>query len=74
MRAGAELAAARERLGWTLPDIAAHLRIRLPFLIAIEQGRLDQLPGSGLQRNKPLAVTEQRPHMGSGAGQRPALR
>ena len=32
---GAELAAARERLGWTLPDIAAHLRIRLPYLAAI---------------------------------------
>ena len=44
-RVGAELAEARERLGWTLPDIAGHLRIRLPFLTAIEQGRLDQLPG-----------------------------
>lgn len=43
---GAELAAARERLGWSLPDIAAHLRIRLPFLEAMEQGRLDQLPGN----------------------------
>ena len=43
---GAELAGARERLGWTLPDIAAHLRIRQPYLAAIEQGRLDQLPGS----------------------------
>ncbi len=43
---GAELAAARERLGWSLPDIAAHLRIRLPFLEAMEQGRLDRLPGN----------------------------
>ncbi len=43
---GAELAAARERLGWTLPDIAGHLRIRQPFLAAIELGRLDQLPGT----------------------------
>jgi cytoskeleton protein RodZ len=43
---GAELAAARERLGWSLPDIAAHLRIRLPFLEAMEQGRLDLLPGN----------------------------
>ena len=43
---GAELAAARERLGWTLPDIAGHLRIRKPYLAAIEQGRLDELPGS----------------------------
>jgi len=44
-RVGAELAEARARLGWALPDIAGHLRIRLPFLIAIEQGRLDLLPG-----------------------------
>jgi cytoskeleton protein RodZ len=43
---GAELAAARERLGWTLPDIAAHLRIRKPYLAAMEQGRLGELPGN----------------------------
>ena len=43
---GAELAAARERLGWTLPDIAAHLRIRKPYLAAIEQGQLNELPGN----------------------------
>ena len=43
---GAELAAARERLGWSLPDIAAHLRIRQPYLAAIEQGRLEELPGN----------------------------
>lgn len=43
---GAELAEARERLGWTLRDIADHLRIRLPYLVAIEQGRLDELPGN----------------------------
>jgi len=42
---GAELTAARDRLGWTLADIAAHLRIRLSYLEAIEHGRLDQLPG-----------------------------
>lgn len=45
-RLGADLRAARERLGWTLPAIAAHLRIRLPFLEAIEQGRLLDLPGN----------------------------
>jgi cytoskeleton protein RodZ len=45
-RLGADLRAARERLGWTLPAIAAHLRIRLPFLEAIEQGRTDDLPGN----------------------------
>lgn len=42
---GAELAAAREQLGWTLADIANHLRIRLPYLAAIEQGKLSELPG-----------------------------
>jgi cytoskeleton protein RodZ len=42
---GAELTTARDRLGWTLPDVAAHLRIRLSYLEAIEEGRLDQLPG-----------------------------
>ena len=45
-RLGADLRAARETLGWTLPAIAAHLRIRLPFLEAIEQGRTHDLPGN----------------------------
>ena len=45
-RVGADLRAARERLGWTLPAIAAHLRIRLPFLEAIEEGRIGDLPGN----------------------------
>ena len=45
-RVGADLKAARERLGWTLPAIATHLRIRLPFLQAIEDGRIDLLPGN----------------------------
>ena len=43
---GAELRDARLRLGWALPDIAAVLRIRLPFLEAIEEGRTDSLPGA----------------------------
>ena len=30
-RVGAELRAARQRLGWALPDVAAELRIRLPY-------------------------------------------
>ncbi len=42
---GAELAAARAQLGWTLADIANHLRIRRPYLAAIEEGRLNELPG-----------------------------
>lgn len=43
---GAELQAARSRLGWALPDIAAALRIRLPYLEALEQGRVSDLPGT----------------------------
>ena len=45
-RTGADLRAARERLGWTLPDIAKHLRIRQPFLESIECGRIADLPGN----------------------------
>ena len=45
-RIGAELRAARQRLGWLLPDVAATLRIRLPYLEAIEEGRLADLPGN----------------------------
>lgn len=45
-RVGAELRAARQRLGWALPDVAAMLRIRLPFLEAIEDGRVADLPGN----------------------------
>ena len=45
-RVGADMRAARERLGWELPAVAAHLRIRLPYLEAIEDGRIDDLPGN----------------------------
>ncbi len=45
-RVGAELRAARLRLGWQLYEAAAALRIRLPFLEAIEAGRLSDLPGN----------------------------
>lgn len=45
-RTGADLRAARERLGLSLPDIAGHLRIRLPYLAAIETGRIGELPGN----------------------------
>ena len=45
-RVGAELRAARNRLGWELPDVAATLRIRLPYLQAIEDGRIADLPGN----------------------------
>ena len=45
-RVGAELRAARQRLGWSLPDVSATLRIRLPYLEAIEDGRLSDMPGN----------------------------
>ena len=45
-RVGADLRAAREQLGWTLAAISGHLRIRLPFLEAIEDGRIGDLPGN----------------------------
>ncbi len=45
-RVGAELRAARERLGWQLPELAHNLRIRQPYLDAIEAGRVADLPGN----------------------------
>jgi cytoskeleton protein RodZ len=43
-RVGAELRMVREQLGWTLPALSARLKIRLPFLAAIEAGDLAALP------------------------------
>jgi len=48
-RVGLEMRAVRERLGWRLPDVAAELRIRLPYLEAIERGDLAALPGAAYQ-------------------------
>jgi cytoskeleton protein RodZ len=45
-RVGADLCAARERLGWSLDAVSAGLRIRLSFLVALEQGRIADLPGN----------------------------
>jgi cytoskeleton protein RodZ len=45
-RVGADLRAARYRLGWDLPEIAAGLRIRLNYLEALEDGRIGDLPGN----------------------------
>jgi cytoskeleton protein RodZ len=45
-RAGADLRAARERIGWSLQDIATALRIRLQYLEALEAGRINDLPGN----------------------------
>lgn len=45
-RVGAELRAARERLGWELPAVATWLRIRQPYLEALEAGRVAELPAA----------------------------
>ncbi len=44
-RAGADLRAARERLGWPIDAVAQELRIRRVHLEALEEGRLSTLPG-----------------------------
>lgn len=46
VRLGADIREARERLGWELKAIAAHLRIRASYLEAIETGRIGDLPGN----------------------------
>ena len=43
---GNDLRLMREQLGWSLPSVAASLRIRLPYLEAIEAGRFSELPGN----------------------------
>lgn len=45
-RAGSDLRAARERLGWSVEEVSATLRIRLCYLVALEEGRTDLLPGN----------------------------
>jgi cytoskeleton protein RodZ len=45
-QAGAALRAARERVGWSLADLAPALRIRLQYLEALEAGRIGELPGN----------------------------
>ncbi|MEW5727267.1 MAG: helix-turn-helix domain-containing protein, partial [Pseudomonadota bacterium] len=42
---GATLKAAREATGKELPEVASQLRIRLPYLAALEEGRHKDLPG-----------------------------
>jgi len=48
-KVGAGLREVRERLGWRIADVAAALRIRLPYLEAIERGDLAALPGAAYQ-------------------------
>lgn len=45
VKAGADLRAARERLGWSIEAVSAELRIRQVHLEALEDGRLSTLPG-----------------------------
>jgi cytoskeleton protein RodZ len=45
-RSGADLCAARERVGWSVQDMASALRIRRVYLEALETGRIDELPGN----------------------------
>ena len=45
-RAGADLRAARERVGWSLQEMAAALHIRPQYLEALEAGRISELPGN----------------------------
>lgn len=44
-RVGAELAQARERLCLSVDEVGASLRIRAAYLIALEQGRVGEVPG-----------------------------
>lgn len=43
-RFGATFRAARESLGWSIEDVAQALRIRRVYLLALEEGRLQDLP------------------------------
>lgn len=43
---GTALRVRREQLGWSLPDVAAWLRIKLPYLEALEGGQVSKLPGN----------------------------
>jgi cytoskeleton protein RodZ len=45
-RLGAQLRDTRQGLGWGLPELAASLRIRREYLEAIEEGRMNDLPGT----------------------------
>ncbi len=50
MSVGSLLREQRERLGLDLAEVAAYLRIRLPFLEAIENDAFEQLPPGGAYR------------------------
>src|SRR5689334_9630884 len=45
-RAGGDLRAARERVGWCLDELAHAMHIRPSYLEALEAGRINELPGN----------------------------
>jgi cytoskeleton protein RodZ len=50
-RAGAELRAARERVGWSIQEMASALHIRPQYIEALEAGRISELPGNAYALN-----------------------
>jgi cytoskeleton protein RodZ len=50
-RAGADLRAARERVGWSLQEMASALHIRPQYIEALEAGRIRALPGNAYALN-----------------------
>ncbi len=62
---GQALRAQREQLGWSLPDVAAWLRIRLSYLEALESGQVGKLPGKRLRAGLPARLCRRaRPRSG----------
>ena len=57
-QAGAALRAARERVGWSLEDLAPALRIRLQYLEALEAGRIGELPGNAYVQGPDLSLND----------------
>ncbi len=43
--AGAMMRDVREELGWTIEDVGTKLHIRTKYILAIEEGRMEDLPG-----------------------------
>jgi cytoskeleton protein RodZ len=50
-RAGADLRTARERVGWSLQEMASALHIRPQYIEALEAGRISELPGNAYALN-----------------------
>lgn len=84
-RVGEELRDARQALGMTLDEVSQRLRIRRPYLEALEEGRVSDLPGmayavgfvrtyaGGLGLNADDLVRRFRDVSGAGAARKPKL-